>query len=261
MSDIKYITKVYCIDSSVEFELGDDELSFALQMRAEYIKVEGDKKNILFSIEFWTDWYDWSIPPYDEDEETEEDIIDWFNDNSIADGIVKDEYPELWDIDFYESEVPVVLFDREPILEIESAIRDAWDGEEYDLETTQDWTDNEDDSQFPTCKKTFTGSVKIAGDSYLFDFEVELSSMEQMQLFDTICGQEEDEDLTYDELEEKIRKAAREAAVAYFEDETIEVDEEEVPIKSVEEFEECLEKVSFDYPDDMVDSYHNLKDY
>ena len=67
-------------------------------MRAEYIKVEGDKKNILFSIEFWTDWYDWSIPPYDEDEETEEDIIDWFNDNSIADGIVKDEYPELWNI-------------------------------------------------------------------------------------------------------------------------------------------------------------------
>ena len=49
--------------------------------------------------------------------------------------------------------------------------------------------------------------------------------------------------------------------MAYFEDETIEVDEEEVPIKSVEEFEECLEKVSFDYPDDMVDSYHNLKDY
>lgn len=264
MSDIKYITEVYCIDSSVEFELGDDELSFALQMRAEYIKVEGDKKTMLFSIEFWTDWYDWSIPPYDEEDETEDDIIDWFNDNSLADGIVKDEYPELWDIDFYESEVPVVLFDREPILEIESAIRDIWNMEEYELETTQDWADNEDDDQFPTCKKTFTGRVEIAGDMYEFDFEVELSSMEQMQLFDTICWEEERLSLTrltYADLDEKIRKAAREAAVACFDDETIEVNEEDVPVKSLDEFEACLDNLTFDYPEDMVNAYHNLQEY
>lgn len=260
MSDIKYITRVDCIDSSVEFELGDDELSFALQMRAEYIKVEGNKKTKLFSIEFWTDWYDWPVSPYDEDEVTEQDIIDWFNDNSLADGIVKDDYPELWDIDFYKNGVPVVLFDREPILEIESAIRDIWDMEDYDLETTQEWVDNEDDNQFPTCKKTFTGRVTIAGDSYVFDFDVELSSMEQMQLFDTICGKEEDEEWTYDELEEKIRNAAKEAAVAFFEDETVEVDGKEVPIKSLDEFEECINKVSFDYPDDMVDSYYDYKE-
>ena len=142
MSDIKYITKVYCIDSSVEFELGDDELSFALQMRAEYIKVEGDKKNILFSIEFWTDWYDWNIPPYDEDEVTKEDIVEWFNDNSLGDGIVEEEYPELWDIDFFVNDVPTVLDDEEEAIEaIEQAIESIWDGNKYKLTIENSWVD------------------------------------------------------------------------------------------------------------------------
>lgn len=261
MEEVKYITKVYCIDSSIEFELGDDELSFALQMRAEYIKVEGDKETKLFSIEFWTDWYDWDIPPYDEDEETEDDIKDWFNDNSLADGIVKDEYPELWDIDFYDNDVPVVLFEREPILEIENAISDAWDGEEYELEVAPFWSENTDERQFPKKKMSFVGRVKIAGDRPAFDFEVEMSSMEQMKLFDTICWQEEGYNWKYDDLEEKILKTAKEAALVYFEDEVIEVDDEEVPIKSLKEFDECLNNITIEYPDEVVDSYNNIRDY
>lgn len=144
MAEIKYITKVDYIDSSVDFELGNDELYFSLRMEAEYYKVEGDKETKLFSIKFWTKSYDWSIPPYDEDEQCEDDIIDWFNDNSLSDGIVEEEYPELWKIDFNDTYLRFYLGDKDgvPTDDIEYAIEEIWNGEKYELEIEDAWYSN-----------------------------------------------------------------------------------------------------------------------
>lgn len=143
MAEIKYITKVDYIDSSVDFELGNDELYFSLRMEAEYYKVEGDKETKLFSIKFWTKSYDWSVSPYDEDELCEDDIIDWFNENSLSDGFVEEEYPELWEIDFNDSNLCYCLGDEDgvPENEIENTIEDIWDGEDYELEIEDAWYD------------------------------------------------------------------------------------------------------------------------
>ena len=139
MEEAKYITEVDNIDSEIDFTMGENKLSFRLKMRAEYIKVFAGRKSSLFSIEFWTGWHEWTIPPYDGDNMTEQDIEDWFKDNSLSDGIVRDEYPELWNIDFFGNEVPVHYPGSDPRTEICNAIEDVWDGADFDIKVESAW--------------------------------------------------------------------------------------------------------------------------
>ena len=139
MEEAKYITEVDNIDSEIDFTMGENEMLFRLKMRAEYIKVFAGKKSTLFSIEFWTGWHEWTIPPYDEDNMTEQDIKDWFNANSLSDGIVKDEYPKLWNIDFYGNDVPVHYPGNDPRTEICNAIEEVWDGSDFDIKVESAW--------------------------------------------------------------------------------------------------------------------------
>ena len=144
MAETKYITKVEYIDSSVDFELGNDELYFSLRMEAEYYKVEGGKETKLFSIKFWTKSYDWSVPLYDEDELCKDDIIEWFNSNSLRAGHVEEKYPELWKIDFNETYLRFYLGDKDgvPTDDIEYAIEEIWGGGKYELEIEDAWYSN-----------------------------------------------------------------------------------------------------------------------
>lgn len=139
MEEARYITEVENIDSEIDFTMGENELSFRLKMRAEYIKLFAGRKSTLFSIEFWTGWHKWTTPPYDEDNMTEQDIKDWFNDNSLSDGIVRDEHPELWNIDFYGNDVPVHYPGSDPRTEICKAIEEVWDGADFDINVFRAW--------------------------------------------------------------------------------------------------------------------------
>lgn len=259
MANIKYITKVDYIDSSVDFNIGSSKLFFALKMRAEYVKVEDEKEEMLFSVEFWTRWHEWSIPTYDEDELSVEDIKDWFEDNSLSDGFVEEKYPELWDIDFYKEYVPVVCFDREPTLEIEEAIRKVWDGEKYELSSLPAWKNSIDEEQFPKDKLGFTGQAQIDGTDFEFEFNVELSSMEQMKVFDMICTEEYLESIWYDEIADKIWDACYAEALEYFNEDTFTIDGKDITITSMETLRACLSELSFEFPEYMISRYHNLE--